>query len=441
MKILGFEIKRAVRKGELPPITQERSRSNHSSPQLKLQLGTYPGLVPTFSILNNFTDSEAYMSALRTNAVYCSKGVFSSVRILKDGEQKHDWTALDRILQFRPNPINCAAVFWERVALFYFHYNNAFIYIERDAYGSPIALWAPDPAEIQFCKLESNNELVLRFIINGKTVIYPYSQMAHIANTVIDDHLFGVQNKSLKRILNLINTNYQGIEQAIVQSAYIRFLGKIPTKLSPESLRAKAEDLTDNYLRVGSDKDPVSVLVTDSSLELTEVGNGVRKTATYNEMKQFNEIVYKFLGCPEDVIAGKATEDGMVAYYERTIDPFYERLTQELTEKIFSRAEFDKGNRIVFSDRKLQYLSMKTRLEIFNAAREIGAFALGTLGDLLGLPVPHNKRNLIVTSQNYSHNQQGKSGDQDGGGEDGKQPNNNETKTDEDDGGNKDESK
>ena len=106
MNILGFEIKRAVRKGKLPPITQERSRSKGDSPQLKLQLGVYPGLVPTFSVLNNFTDSEVYMSALRTNAVYCSKGVFSSVRILEDGEQKHDWSELDIIFQVRPNPIN-----------------------------------------------------------------------------------------------------------------------------------------------------------------------------------------------------------------------------------------------------------------------------------------------------------------------------------------------
>ena len=45
---------------------------------------------------------------------------------------------------------------------------------------------------------------------------------------------------------------------------------------------------------------------------------------------------------------------------------------------------------------------MKTRLELFTKAREIGAFTLGTLGDLLGLPVPSGKRNVVVTSQNYN---------------------------------------
>lgn len=45
---------------------------------------------------------------------------------------------------------------------------------------------------------------------------------------------------------------------------------------------------------------------------------------------------------------------------------------------------------------------MKTRLEIFRTAREVGCFTLGTLGDLIGLPVPKGKRNTVVTSQNYN---------------------------------------
>ena len=47
-------------------------------------------------------------------------------------------------------------------------------------------------------------------------------------------------------------------------------------------------------------------------------------------------------------------------------------------------------------------MSMDTRLKVFNAAREIGAFTLGTLGDILGLPVPKGNRSIVVTSQNYN---------------------------------------
>lgn len=408
MRLFGFDIKRAN--------TQQRAQSSNSAKnQIAVQLGSMAGLAPVFSALgSDYMTNEAYATAIRTNAAFCSKVVLSSVRITEDGEQKHDYKKLDKLLQLRPNPLNSAAVFWERVATYFYHYNNAFIYIECDAFGEIVALWAPDPATIQFAKLESG-ELCLRFNINGHEVIYPYSLMGHIAGNVTKEPLFGVQNTSIKRVLNLINTNYQGIENAIITSAYIRFIGELVTKVGDEKLEEKSRAFTDRYLNVNKNKDPVGIIFSDSSYKLTPVVTNGQKTANYAEMKQFNEVVYKFLGCPEEVIAGKANEDQMVAYYERTPSVFFERVAQELTAKIFTDGEWSAGNRIVYSDRKLQYYSMGTRLQIFNATRELGAFTFGTLGDLLGLPVPHKLRNKVVSSQNYQGDKTGGNNKPDGG--------------------------
>ena len=154
---------------------------------------------------------------------------------------------------------------------------------------------------------------------------------------------------------------------------------------------------------------------------MTPIQQNAQKTATYAEANAWNQAVYKFFGCPEKVIAGTATEDEMVAYYERTPEEFFSRAAQEMTRKLFTDREYDVGNRIVYSDRKMQYLSMKTRLQIFTAAREIGAFTLGTLGDLLGLPVPKGKRDVVVTSQNYNDSlQEGDKGNGNDGVEDDK---------------------
>ena len=404
MRFFGFEITR--RKQQEP--------KNDAKTQLTIQLGGLNGLAPVFNALGpDYMNSEAYSTAIRTNAAYCSKAVFSSVRLTEDGEQVHDYKKLDKLLQLRPNPINTAAEFWERVAIYYYHYNNAFIYIEKDVFGDPVALWAPDPSTIQFCKLDG--ELILRFNINGKQVTYPYSLIGHIAGNVTRDPLFGVQNDSIRRVLNVINTNYQGIENAIITSAYIRFIGELVTKVGDDELEKKSRKFTDRYLNLNSGKDPVGVIFTDSSYKLTPVTTNGQKTANYAEMRELNEVVYKFLGCPEEVIAGKATEDQMVAYYERTPNVFFERVAQELTYKIFTTTEYDFGNRIVFSDRKLQYYSMATRLQIFNAVRELGAFTFGTMGDLLGLPVPHSLRKKVVASQNYQGDKTGGNNKPDGG--------------------------
>lgn len=431
MKIFGLNITRSKKTA---PVVEERSLT-----ELALQLGASAAgnISPTFSPLgSDCMRSPVYAQAIRTNARYCSRAVFSSIRLNKEtGEQIHDYKKLDRLLQLRPNPVNTAAEFWERVATFYFNYNNAFIYIERDVRNEIVALWAPDPGKVQYAKLE-NGEIWLRFTIDGKQVTYPYSMMGIIASNVIKDLIFGVQNDCIRGVLNLINTNYTGIENAIKTSAYIRFIGELVTKVSEEKLAEKSKDFTERYLKVNKDGgSPVAIVFSDSSYKLTPVQTNGQKTANYAEMKQFNEEVYKFLGCPESVILGKANEEELTAYLESTIIPFFERVAQELTYKIFTPGELDTGNQIVFSDRRLQYMPMSTRLKLFTACRELGAFTFGTLGDLLGLPVPTKLRNKVVASQNY-RDPDNKGGDSGNGNNPDSDKHDKDDKSDGDDGDN-----
>lgn len=372
------------------------------SNQIVLQIGSYGGLTPAYYAPDGgMFSNEAAASCIQTNALYCSKVEFSSVRILPDGERKHDYAHLDKLLQYSPNPLMTAAVFWERTASFYYKYSNAFIYKEVDPFGKIIAFWSIDPSSVKFDKI-STGEILLKFTLNGHDVVIPYSEIIHIAREVTKDVMFGGDaNSPIKRVIDLINLNYKGIENAILTSTFIRFIGEYATKINKTELKKKAKEFTDNYLNVKSDSQ-VGIVFSDSSVKLTPVQAQQQKTANYAEQNQWNQAVYKFFGCPEKVIAGTANEDEMTSYYERTPETFFERAAQEMTRKLFTDREFDMGNRIVYSDRKMNYLSMKTRLELFTKAREIGAFTLGTLGDLLGLPVPSGKRNVVVTSQNYN---------------------------------------
>lgn len=386
------------------------SKQEQSSKQVVFQLGVgeYGGLVPMFSAQDgDIFDNEAAITCLQTNAIYCSKAEFSSVRIIAEtGERKHDYKNLDKILQLSPNPLMTAAVFWERVAWFYFKYSNAFIYKEMDPFGNIIALWSIDPSTVRFQKI-STGEVILQFTLNGKQLSIPYGMIIHIARNVTSNALFGKNiNGSIRKIIDLINLNYKGIEKAILTSALVRFIGKFTTKMSDEAKKKAAEEFTDTFLTVNKDK-PVAIAVADSVMEVDPVNNSKQDYANYPTMNQWNQAVYKFFGCPEKVITGTATEDEMTAYYERTIDVFLMRAAQEMTRKLYSDGEYSAGNRIVYSDRKMQYLPMKTRMELFNAAREIGAFTLGTLGDILGLPVPPDKRNEIAYSQNYTNRTNG----------------------------------
>lgn len=382
---------------------KRRSKQVSDSKEVIIQLGSHGGLTPSYyASSGNIEESEAGASCIQTNATYASKAEFMSVRILDSGDKVHDYPQLDKILQYSPNPLQTAAVFWERTATYYWKYNNAFIYIERDAYFNIIALWSIDPSQVEFKKI-STGEIILRFVVNGKTVELPYSMIIHIAKNVTSDVMFGStnSNNAIKKVLDIINLNYKGIENAIMTSAAIRYIGEMNTKVNDAELKKKARQFTKNYLDINK-QDQIGIAFSDSSYKLTPVQQNQQKTATYAEANLWNQAVYKFFGCPEKVINGTATEEELTAYYDRTIEPFFIKASQELTRKIFSDKEFGYGNRILYNDRKILYMTTKTRLALFNSAREIGCFTLGTLGDLLGLPVPSGKRNVVVTSQNYN---------------------------------------
>lgn len=379
-------------------LIKRRSKSS----QTVIQLTGAGGIAPSFYAGEDLRTNEAVAACIATNATFCSKVEFSSVRIKKNGATEHDWKSLDKLLQIEPNPLQCAAVFWERVRSLYDAYNNAFIYIERSTQNEPIALWAIDPSAVRFKRI-STGELVLIFTLLGREQVHDASEIAHIARNVTGDQMFGLQtNASIRRIVEMIDLNYKGIENGILNSSLIRYLGEMTTKLTERQLKKKADEFTKTFLRVPKNsRESAAIAITDSSMKVTPVPAQKQEHANYLEASAWEAAIYKHFGCPEQVIKGTATEEEMTAYYERTIEPFFTRVAQELTRKIFTDREYETGNRIVFNDRKLQYMTTKTRLALFTAAREIGAFTLGTLGDLLGLPVPEENRGVIVTSQNY----------------------------------------
>ena len=97
---------------------------------------------------------DPYM-ALTVSAVYRaielrSKtiGVMPVQYQLKDSEKGNFVTDMrgagrrtNYLLQEEPNPIMTAASLWEQVTINRMQYGNGFVYIERDVFGSPIALW------------------------------------------------------------------------------------------------------------------------------------------------------------------------------------------------------------------------------------------------------------------------------------------------------------
>lgn len=370
---------------------------------------------PTFSAFGkDYLKNETFQNCVRTNASYASKMKVKSVREQKGGGSVADYQELDYLLQFRPNPIMNASTFWERVSTYYDIYNNAFIYIQKNNKDDIVSLWCIDPSTARCMQAKANKEWFIKFTLDGEEITAPYSQIIHLARNVVNNEIWGDDNRSILQVLELINTNYQGLENAIKTSAVIRFLGQVPTKLEDKELKKLAKRFTKNYLQIKND-DPLGIALVDSMItNIKEVNTSNQKTANYMEQAEFDKKIHRFLSCPAKICEGTATEDEIVSYIETRLEPLMLKIEQEMTVKCFSKTEFSFGNRIKVSYNKLENMTMKTKLEFINATRELGFVTKGMYGDLLGIDVPSEIRNEVLTSQNYIKSQElqgGKNGE------------------------------
>lgn len=375
-----------------------KKKENNEITQVKFS--ELNAITPIFTAFGkDYMKSETFQICVNTNGSYASKLKIRSIRETDNGKIE-DYPELDYLLQVRPNITMCAATFWERVRSFYDIYNNSFIWIERDKQRNIKALWSIDPSTAQFGKSKANDEWFVKFTLSGKTIVVPYSDVIHISKNVLNNELWGDNNTAILNVLNLINVNYQGIENSIKTSGIIRFLGEVATKMSDAELKKRARAFTKNYLGI-SKNDPVGVAFVDSMVKLTQLDTSKQKTVNVLEQQELDAKVYKFMGVPEKVASGEANEDEIVAYIERTIEPFMQKLEQEMTAKIFTMREIGYKNKIQVIYDKLENMTMKTKLEFVEKTRELGLITLGYYGDLLGVPVPKERRNEIMISQNY----------------------------------------
>ncbi|MDA3890306.1 MAG: phage portal protein, partial [Salinivirgaceae bacterium] len=324
---------------------------------------------PYFSNMVNPELNETFMSAVELHMMHFSK--IKPVAYLKNEETK-EW--LTRLLTVKPNPVMEAGSFWEKVAKKYWVENIVFIYIEwnldiNKLKNQPIkGLWILDVSNVD-THLGSDGEFYLRFILNGKQITTGLDNIIHIARNVGNTEIFGQKSNAISTVLNVINTNYEGIENAIKSSAFLRFVINSTTSLSDEQKKKKAKSFAENYLAA----DGTGVAYMDASASLTQVSSNA-KYANSDEMKFFENKIYNYLHVTEDMIKAKFSAEDFQAYYETNLEPFINKLCNELNHKLFTQREYGAGNRIKINVNELQIVSFKTRIDLIKETKELGLY-------------------------------------------------------------------
>lgn len=339
--------------------------------------------------------NDVYMSCANAHARYASKfspEVYRGDEPSIDPKQKY----LNRILSLRPNMTMNASSFWERVANLYYQENNVFIFLEWDNenHNEPLkALWILDPVENKIeMRVSDTGEPIISFLLNGTRNYTKFENVIHIARNV-GPNVFGERNRAIKRVLDIIETNYVGIEQAVKSSAFIRFIVQSSTLLSPEARKQRAKDFAEAYLQNESSS---GVLYLDSAQSIVPI-DAKNKYANADEMKIFETKIYNYMGISEEILQGKANEDVFQAYYDSSLAPLAMKIEQELTYKLFSSTEISFGNKISITTDRLESASLKSKIAIAVVIQKLPTYRPNDINRLLGMPVTENGEKEFAT--------------------------------------------
>jgi HK97 family phage portal protein len=352
--------------------------------------------VPYFSGSYDAEANTTYVSICENNARHLSK---IKPKVFKGEDLAASKKYINDVLGLRMNPITSATLGWEQLAKDYFTVNNAIAFIEWDYtdYREPLkAIWPLDPDKNSMSVRTVGQEVYVRFRLNGSEYTVSLEDLIFIPRNAKPSTLFGQSSAAIDQVLKLIQTNYEGIEQAIKTSAFIRFIIQSTTPLNDDVKKQKAKAFADAYL--GSDATGVAYV--DGAQEIKQISSEA-KYANAAEQKIYTELIYQYLGSNEKILRGDFTEDQWQSFWETELEPFILKLMDELNYKILSKGERSAGNKIVIDTNRLQTASMKTRIMVADRYLKLPVIKPNVVTDLLYLPKSESG-DEEYTSLNYT---------------------------------------
>lgn len=342
---------------------------------------------PYFSGQSNPDLSSTFVAAVNTHAMHISKA--KPVVYLKDQEAQSKKN-LSRLLQLKPNPVMTAPVLWRTLGYSYYMNNLAIAFIEWDYNNikEPVkAIWPLDFDKNSLdCRVSDSGKLYVSFTLDGIQRIADTNDLIMLSREADPSTLpFGRRSKAVDTVLKVLQTSYEGAEQAIRTSAFIRFLVQSTTPLTDKQKEERAKYFAETYLG----KDASGVVYLDQAQQVIKVDSQA-KYANAAEMKEFKNDIYSYLNSNEKIVKAEYSEQEWQSYYETSIETFFILLEAELTSKLFTVDEINRGNRIVIEANRLHSATLTTRKAIAEAYMKLPVYKPNVVCDLLYIPKLEN---------------------------------------------------
>lgn len=350
--------------------------------------------VPVFNEVIDPYDSATARKAIHTIATHAAKLSGRHIRQTSADKIEHN-DNLTQLLSVRPNTFMSAFDMQYKVVTTLLLRNNAFIYIDRDKHGKIIGFHPVNNKNFEM--LEYQGDLYIKFnFANGNKFTANYDDFIHLRRYFSDHDLLGSSNKPIQNKIQVIQTSDDSVVNAVKQSTFLRGILKYNTMLKEEDVKKHRDKFIREYMDI---EDQSGVAALDAKADYKELSNEPKMT-NEAQMKFFEEDMLSYFNLNPSIVNSDYTEDQWNAFYESVLEPIALQMSQEFTNKVFTRNEQNYGNQIIFDSNRIQYASVRTKIALVQYISPLGALRLNEVREIFNLP-PIEGGEKILQSLNY----------------------------------------
>jgi len=287
---------------------------------------------------------------------------------------------IERVLSLRPNPKMSAYDLLYKLVTTLMMDNNAWAYPVWES-GRLVAVYPVNCVSAELLEDSAGTLYVKFYFMDGGTATLPYSDVIHLRRHYYNNDLLGEPNSPINATLSAIHTTNEGLAQAVKTSAALRGILKFQGMLKESDIEAQRERFVKEYLTVSNSG---GIAALDAKAEYIPL-NTEPRMINAAQMRELRDAVFRYFGVNENIVMGNYTEDQWNAFYESTIEPLAVQMSLEFTSKLFSSREIGHGNEIVFEANRLQYASVRTKLELVQLV-DRGIMTPNQLAEVFNLP-------------------------------------------------------
>lgn len=348
------------------------------------------GQTPIFSQFgNNIYASDVVQQAVSCIVQEISKLNPTHVKLIDGVDSIPQDSDIQNVLD-APNEIMSTSDMLEKITWNLFLNYNSFILPTWNG-GRLTGLYPLQPANVDFFEDVSGKLLVKFHFNNGyDSGMIKYSDVIHIRkNFSVNDYMGGnsqgqPDNGALLKTLELNDVLLQGVGKALKSSFAVNGIVKYNTLVDDGETEAALRTL-ETKLKNSEN----GFLPLDLKTEFIPFQKQVEMVDA-DTLKFIDEKILRQFGVPLCILTGDYTKEQYEAFYQKTLEPIIIKLGQCFTKGIFStRANLGYGNKIVFYEKELIFMTMTQKLQLARILGDRGAIYENEIRVMFGLqPLP-----------------------------------------------------